>query len=331
MINIAVASKKDREALFRNTAEKLGLTEAIIEKDFWVCWSLMYIFNESPWSKNLAFKGGTSLSKGYGLIERFSEDIDLILDWRLLGYTKEEPWMSRSKTQQRKFNDEINQKAIDFVSQMMLPKLTSDFSGLLSDNHNLFISSDDPQTICFSYPQSFEDDSIIKQIRLEIGPLAAWTPSSITNIKSYAADIYPALFGISSTPVLTVKPERTFWEKITILHREAFRLNGNFPSRYSRHYYDIERLASSKVKTKAFSNLDILRKVVDFKSKFYPSNVARYNLAKPGTIKLIPPEDSMKLLERDYTGMQNMIFGSKPSFVTLMEKIKILEEEINNL
>ena len=93
MINVAKESIKNREALFRNTSSKYGVTEAIVEKDFWVCWMLMYIFNDIKMKDMFAFKGGTSLSKGYGLIERFSEDVDLILDWRILGYAKKEPWV----------------------------------------------------------------------------------------------------------------------------------------------------------------------------------------------------------------------------------------------
>ena len=331
MIYIANESKKDREALFRNTADKYGLTEAIIEKDFWVCWTLRYLFHESPWYKSFAFKGGTSLSKGYGLIERFSEDIDLVLDWRLLGYSKDEPWLKRSNTQQRRFNEDINQNAVGFIRKTMLPRITNDFAELLSDEHKLFIDGNDQHTICFEYPQSYQDASILNQIRLEIGPLATWTPSKQIDIISYTAEKYPRLFKVKSTSILTVKPERTFWEKVTILHREAFRRNGNFPQRYSRHYYDIERLASSSIKDQAFSNLDILAQVVRFKSKFYPMNAARYDLAKPGTIKLIPPEDSMRLLEKDYKSMQSMIYGKKLTFNVLMDKIKALENEINQL
>ena len=331
MYKIANISKKDREALFRNTADKYGLNEAIIEKDFWACWTLRYLFNESPWNDSFAFKGGTSLSKGYGLIERFSEDIDLVLDWRLLGYSKDEPWIERSKTQQRRFNDDINQKAVEFIEKIMLPEIGDNFTKQLSEKQNVFISEDNPHTICFIYPQSHDDDSILNQIRLEIGPLATWTPSRKIAITPYAAEKYPGLFTEPSTSVLTVKPERTFWEKITILHREAYRTNGNFPSRYSRHYYDVEKLASTEIKKIAFSNIDVLDQVVKFKSKFYPMNAARYDLAKPGTMKLIPSEENMKLLEKDYKRMQNMIYGNKLSFDVLMRKIEDLENEINQL
>ena len=92
MRKIAVIEAKEREALFRNTAGKMGISEAVIEKDFRVCYILDYLFHRCTWRNRLAFKGGTSLSKTYDLIERFSEDIDLILDWRVLGYEIDEPW-----------------------------------------------------------------------------------------------------------------------------------------------------------------------------------------------------------------------------------------------
>ena len=99
MRKIAKLNVKDRNALFTNTAAKMGINTAIVEKDFWVCYMLDYLFHRCMWRNHIVFKGGTSLSKAYHLIERFSEDIDLILDWRLLGYGKQEPWEERSNTQ----------------------------------------------------------------------------------------------------------------------------------------------------------------------------------------------------------------------------------------
>ena len=92
MRNVARLPESDRRELFRNTADKMGLNDAIVEKDFWVCFTLDYLFHRCPWKETITFKGDTSLSKAFNLISRFSEDIDLILDWRVLGYGKDEPW-----------------------------------------------------------------------------------------------------------------------------------------------------------------------------------------------------------------------------------------------
>ena len=122
MNNIARINSNDRKALFQNTAAKMGLTEAIVEKDYWVCFMLDYLFHRCKWKDSIAFKGGTSLSKAYGLIERFSEDIDLILDWRVLGYEKDEPWENRSNTKQDLFNKEASETERKILYAFLLNK-----------------------------------------------------------------------------------------------------------------------------------------------------------------------------------------------------------------
>lgn len=147
MYNIAKASEQDRRVLFRNTAQQTGLHEAIIEKDFWVCLTLDHLFHHSPWKAAFTFKGGTSLSKCYGLIQRFSEDIDLILDWRVLGYGLHEPWAPRSNTKQDQFNKEANERAEQFLRDILLPSLRSEFSIILGMEADLYIDPDDEQMI----------------------------------------------------------------------------------------------------------------------------------------------------------------------------------------
>ncbi|MDE6454818.1 MAG: nucleotidyl transferase AbiEii/AbiGii toxin family protein, partial [Dysosmobacter sp.] len=145
MKEIALRERKEREELFLVTAREINLPEAMVEKDFWVCWTLDYLFHDCPWAERLAFKGGTSLSKCFGLIQRFSEDIDLILDWRLLGYKKDEPWAERSKTQQDKFNKTANIRTEEFLRETFLPQLQTDFEKLLGDEFFLCIEENDPQ------------------------------------------------------------------------------------------------------------------------------------------------------------------------------------------
>ncbi len=330
MRNIAKINEKDRKALFHNTAAKMGMTDAIIEKDFWVCYMLDYLFYRCAWKESIAFKGGTSLSKAYGLIERFSEDIDLILDWRVLGYGLNEPWKERSNSKQDAFNKEANTKAEDFLRETFLPSIVADLTAELGESIKCFIDEEDPQTVKIAYPNSFSDMSILQEIRLEIGALAAWTPVKKAKITPYAAEQYGRLFKQPSTEILTVLPERTFWEKATILHREAFRAEDRpFPSRYSRHYYDLYRMMKTSVKDNALADNELLKCVVDFKDKFYRCPWARYDLAKRGTMKLMPPEYNVDKLCDDYEHMQNMLFGEKPSFEEIMVGIEKLELEIN--
>lgn len=331
MKKIAVIEAKEREALFRNTAAKMGISEAVIEKDFWVCYMLDYLFHRCAWKNNLAFKGGTSLSKAYDLIKRFSEDIDLILDWRVLGYGIDEPWEARSNTKQDAFNKEANDRSTAFLHDEFLPTIMKDLTDELALPVKCEIDSRDGQTLKFTYPNSFSDTAILQEIRLEIGALAAWTPAAMQTIKPYAAEYYGRVFEQSSTQVLTVLPERTFWEKVTILHREAFRNeNRTLPSRYSRHYYDLYCMLKSPVKDRAIADTDLLERVVAFKDKFYRCPWARYDLAKSGTMRLMPPEYNIPKLCEDYEHMQNMIFGKKPEFDVILNEIASLENRINS-
>jgi len=334
MRKIAKLPPADRRALFSNTAGKAGMTVAIIEKDFWVCWTLDYLFRRCKWKDSLAFKGGTSLSKAFGLIKRFSEDIDLILDWRILGYDKDEPYEARTDNKQSQFNKEANNRAVIFLRDELLPVIKEDLNTELGINVQIEPDVEGGQTLLFTYPQEFTDPSILQAIRLEIGALAAWTPADSKLIQPYAADYYQHLFTQPTTSVLTVLPKRTFWEKVTILHMEANRPEEkSMPPRYSRHYYDLFCMSDEKagVKKEAFADLELLTKVVDFKEKFYRSSWAGYDHAKPGTMKLIPPARAMEALEEDYAHMQAMLFSDRPDFQTLIKCIQALETEINQL
>ncbi len=174
MSKFYIENKEDLRVLIVNTARKKNISEAVIEKDYWVTFILDYLFNENKWREYFTFKGGTSLSKCFGLIERFSEDIDLILDWRVLGYEEKEPWLERSNTKQDKFNKEVNEKTEIFLRDELLKVLEQDFKDM---DFEFMIDTLDPQTILCKYPKIFESNYLTQNIRLEIGSLAAWTPA----------------------------------------------------------------------------------------------------------------------------------------------------------
>ena len=327
---VRMPTAKQKE-LFALTAKQMSMSPGIVEKDFWVVWTLDYLFARSPWRTQLAFKGGTSLSKAYGLIKRFSEDIDLILDWRLLGYGLREPWETRSNTQQDLFNEAANARSAAFLKDVFVPRVKADLE--VESGRALDIGMDalDPNTVVFRYPCVFGESSILREIRIESGALAAWTPAKTCDIVSYAAEYYPQLFKSPAAHVYTVAPERTCWEKATILHREAMRTpeRGLPPGRYSRHYYDLWCLCQSDVKERAFGDIPLLDAVVAFKRKFYRCNWAHYELATAAAISLMPPEHALSALESDYRHMQNMIFGPRPPFSEIVDMVRNLEAEIH--
>lgn len=330
MYQIAKGSIEDRREFFANTAVKMHIRDALVEKDFWICFLLELLFHQSPYADHLCMKGGTSLSKGYGVIGRFSEDIDLILDWRLLGYTQTEPLERRSNTKQAAFDEEMNKKTEAYLADVFMPSLDPLVKQYVAEPVRFSIRGD-MQTVRFAYPKIFQDPYVIQEIRLEIGALAAWTPVKEMPMRPYVADYYPDSFLKSETSILMVEAKRTFWEKATILHREANRPDDAVPARYSRHYYDLYMLAQTDVKQEAFEDLDLLSEVAKFKDKFYHCGWARYDEATPEKMKLVPPEQNISILRKDYDLMQLMIFGKPVPFDEIIEGLEFLESELRKL
>jgi len=292
---------------------------------------LKKVFSSPDLRAHIVFKGGTSLSKVFGLIERFSEDIDLILDWRLLGYGpgQIDPYRDHpSRTQRDRFNREFNQRAAAYIAETLCPRLIRLFSSCTE--LAVGIDADDPQVVRVNYPAAFPAHYLRPEIRLEIGPLASFVPSGHHTIVPYAAEEFPDVFDSAACPVVAVDAERTFWEKATILHQQAHRTTP-MPPDYTRHYYDVFMLAGSPVRASALADPALLRDVVRFKERFYRCSWAQYDLARPGTFRLIPPAERLVALRRDYRAMTEMILGIVPDFGAIVAAISELEEAINRL
>jgi hypothetical protein len=331
MDKVAALGDAERRELFEETATRRAIHPAIIEKDFWVCWVLKKLFASEQLAGDLVFKGGTSLSKVHGLIDRFSEDIDLVLNWKRLGYggDKQDPWEKQaSNAKQGRFNAEFNKRAANYISENLYPLVETLVAS--RPDVRVTISEIDPLCIDLQYPAAFALDALRPEVKLEIGPLASWVPSDQFTIQPYASEEFPFVFDDSRCPVVAIKAERTFWEKATILHQQAHRESA-MPRGYSRHYYDLYRLASSPVKEVALADLQLLSDVVAFKDRFYRCSWARYQDAKPGTFRLIPTKDGAEQLEADYRSMREMIFKEPPPWVEILEGLERLEQEINGL
>ena len=236
--------------------------------------------------------------------------------------------MDRSGTKQTKLNKELNEYAQLYIKE----KLLNVVQAALGEMNQCVLDGVNPYVVNVGYPAAFSDDYLRSEIRLEIGPLAAWLPYEEHVILSYAAEVFPNLFAQPECSVNVIAAERTFWEKVTILHHEAHRPQESVqPSRYSCHYYDLFKLANTEIKDRALKDLNLLRSVVEFKKRFYPRGWARYELAYPGKMRLVPTDHVLVSVERDYGAMGNMIFGEKPSFEEILSGLVALEEEINLL
>lgn len=216
MDTIANWTGSERLELFREAAAIKHMSPAVVEKDFWVCWTLGTLFGSRETGRKILFKGGTSLSKVFGLIERFSEDVDLILDWTEL--TPEDPGTPRSTTRQDAFNKALLRQAHEYLRDTFLPEVHELITGPCEA-----VIENNPEVVKIKYPAVFASDYLRPEIQLEVGPLAAWLPNAEYSISPYAAEVLPDAFSKISCMVRAIKAERTFWEKITILHHEAHR------------------------------------------------------------------------------------------------------------
>jgi hypothetical protein len=354
MDKFATLPEEERRNVLQETANRRDLAEIIIEKDFWVCWTLKRLFANPALSPYLTFKGGTSLSKAYGLIERFSEDIDLTIS-RVAPYLREgkDPMEEGigSKERSRRI-DALKANAQKFVEHVILPVLASDIEAALgrSDAWNVVLDNEDPdrQTLLFHYPRIFnygggygsglfgvgrygegEIGYIKPQIKLEFGARGETEPKETRSVGPYAAETFPGQFEVSTWSISTLSAERTFWEKVTILH--SLYHGSKLRDRMSRHYYDTYMLSQRGIAANALQNPLLLDQVVRNKSLLFRDASASYDTAKIGSLKLIPSEGQLSILERDYGKMTEMFMGEYPDFEMVMAGLAQLEARINNL
>lgn len=257
---------KQRDEAFQEAAARLGMSKLMIEKDFWVCWSLKQLFTLPSFGDHMIFKGGTSLSKAYDVIHRFSEDVDLSLDRAQLGFEgdrdPDNPDLSGGK--RKTLLQELQEVAEAVVSGPLLDEIQAAFSDSLDQDFSLTVDPDDAQTLLFAYPSIADDLSgYVKPIvRFEFGARGVHLPAEVREISPYVHQAFPDLLGSGGANVKVLGIERTFWEKATILHM-LFHQDPTKPlaDRMSRHYYDMAQLIGHEAKGRAVGSLDLLEQV----------------------------------------------------------------------
>ena len=338
MNKFALLPAEERAAVLLETAARTGVgSPAIIEKDFWVCWTLGQIFTSQALPGPL-FKGGTSLSKVYGVISRFSEDIDIVLDGHALGYEGDADPINISRTNRRERQLEelaatCSQTVQGRVREILRERFTAEL-GAQGWSLDPDVADPDGQSLLFAYPIGLEPGLygavgyIRPVVRLEFGCRGDIWPADEREIYAYVAETFPALFGSAACPVRVLRPERTFWEKVTLLH--AVTHSGKMPPRLSRHYYDVSRLYRHETGRKAITDLDLLEQVVRHKNVFLREAAARYDLAKPGSLRISPGAELERQLRLDYREMHEMFFGDVLPFDEILADIRELETRVNS-
>jgi Nucleotidyl transferase AbiEii toxin, Type IV TA system len=328
----------DRRRVFEAAGASLTMQAQIVEKDFWVCWTLKELFRLPEIGEHLIFKGGTSLSKVFKIIERFSEDIDVSIDRAFLGFGgANEPEAGGSNKEKQRRVDALKAACQQKIATGLHPALDAAIKSKIADGEAWSLRNDeedpDQQTLLFEYPSSFAPATtgyIRRMVKIEMGARADHWPCETKTVTPYVAEQFPQGFKEGSCAVKVLSAERTFWEKATILHAEFNRpADKPIPERFSRHYCDFYELIRKGVGNSAAEKLDLLARVAEHKSLFFRSASARYGEAVRGTLRIAPPDYRLKPLRDDYGKMQQMFFGEPPEFDTIIALLTQWESEFN--
>lgn len=320
-----------KKRLFAETSRKVGLpSSSATEKDWWVTHTLSVIFSMDC-ANALTFKGGTSLSKAWNLIQRFSEDIDLALDREFLGFTGE-----LSKKDVKK----LRKESFKFIKEVFAEELKNKFAELGFREVNVKPREvenrdQDPLIIEIYYNKLTEIDTYLKPgILVEIGSRSLREPFTQRTFGTFVSQIYKdKLFADKPISIPVVNPERTFLEKIFLLHEEFQKPQDKIRvERLSRHLYDIEKLSQTDYATIALNDTKLYNTIVEHRRRFTPISGINYDKHNPKSIMFIPPDSIIKKWELDYEEMKsNMIYGSLLSFDELIKRLKELQDRINKL
>lgn len=317
--------------VLNQVSNKTGLPSIAVEKDWWVTAALKASF-DLDCSQHIVFKGGTSLSKGWNLIERFSEDIDLAIDRKFFGFEGD-----ISKTQIKK----LRKKSCGFISTTFVSELANKFSNWkigdeCSVNAEKVKQSDkDPQVIEINYSSVLEEsDYLPSHVLIEISSRSLMEPSEKREINSLIGEVNnDQPFSTKSFNISTVLPQRTFLEKIFLLHEEFSQdLKRMRTERLSRHLYDLEKLMDTEFGIVAIKDKELFFTIVNHRKKFNAIRGLDYSNHIRGKIKLIPPAGVIKEWEKDFNTMkENMIYGESLSFDSLIKRIEELQKRVNKI
>ena len=324
-----------RRLICTEAGAQLGLSEAAIEKDFWVCWTLRKLFDLPEWGAHLTFKGGTSLAKCWNLIERFSEDIDIVIDRDVLGFSGSDAVeQARNKTQTGKRLRALMQACRQHISDGITPALLDVISSELRETGEWRLEPDpedkDEQTLLLFYPSAFPAPAayLRRAVKIELNPRADVDPTKSVEIRPYISDVFSSLFREPGTAVRSVMPIRTFWEKAMLLHEENFRQRHR--AGMARHYYDLYRLILAGIGDQAAADKALFRRIVNHRRVFFRYTWFDYSTLKIGRLRLVPADADWPTWQADYENMQGeMFYGEAPAFEDVLAVVGEFQDKLN--
>lgn len=327
----------ERMALCQEAGARLGLAAPSIEKDFWACWTLRELFTLDDIGPRLTFKGGTSLSKAWSLIQRFSEDLDVVVDRDFLGFGGERaPEDAPSSKQRGKRLDELKSACQALVRERLFTLIAERFQRRIPPKLDWALESDasdvDAQTVLFRYPAVFAAGGYLRPvIKIELGARSDTEPSANPEIQPYLAAALPGELPNAAFTLRTVAPERTFWEKAMLLHEETYRGGGQGPgARLARHYYDLWCLIGAGIGDRAVASEGLFDRVAAHRRLFFRKSKDAQDSLRPGSLRLLPLDDHRAAWEQDYEAMREaMFFGETPPFGDILRVVGHFERDFN--
>lgn len=324
-------SPEEQRLYCEQAGAELGLPAASIEKDFWVCWILRELFRLPGIGEHLTFKGGTSLSKGWGLIHRFSEDIDIVIDRACLGLPSGPE--RESGQAWKRYLDTLRDRSRAYIGETLAPVLETNLVRRLpaSIEWALDHANEDPsnEALLFSYASHFGGDGYMKPVvKIEPGARSDTAPTESRAITAFLAQYLDG----EIFEVRCVHPRRTCWEKAMLLHEELSRPDVQITRpRLARHYYDLYRLVETGIAQEALGDRTLFEAVRAHRAIFFRRGGSAQSTMHPGSFKLIPPTAQQVAWQRDYDAMrESMFYGPPaPTFDQILATLVSFEEQIN--
>ena len=326
---------QERREILETLASQLGRDAKVLEKDVWVCWVLSVLFS-MPGAHRMAFKGGTSLSKIYATINRFSEDIDVTVDYQELAKAMNDDFDpfadGQSRNQIRKFSERLREAVKVYALTQIVPHLRAELNKFPNASEHRLVVSDDGQDIYVYYPSEIAgDDYMLDNVKIELGGRNVINPNETHRVTADLSEHIKTLEFPSCDEVVALSAERTFWEKVTLVHALCSR--GEFketPDRLSRHWYDLHVLLQTSIAQNALEDEELLRNVVAVKKCFFHTGHANYDACLNNAFVLTPTPEMVSALKVDYAKMRVMIYDESPSFDTIIQALSTLESQLNS-
>lgn len=331
---VAQLPSADRLALFTESGARLGLPPFHVEKDYWVCWVLAVLFGDPETGPNLTFRGGTSLSKAWGLIDRFSEDIDLAMSRAWLGNAKDPGEAGIATAEKDRRLKALRDECRDMIASRLLPVLQK-AAGNLSEPWRIEVEplekARDPFCLYFVYPGTgLQPPERYNKawVKIELSGRADGWPMEKRMIRPYVAEVFPNETGDPRLNLSCVRPERTFWEKAALIHEQNIRPeNRPLAEHMARHLSDLVRLWEADVASAEGSDR-LFEGVKAHRSAYFDYNWVNYGELTPSGLRLVPPQEKLPAWRSDFRAMRTMFIGDQPDFDEMIEKLMAIESSL---